>query len=188
MDINMPVMNGLDATKIIRHEMKLQTPIVALTANVLQGDRENFIAQGMNDHLSKPIEIEKLEEILCKYARKVSSDTINVNLSKILNRIAEKIGIGESMALRLLGTFTRSLEETLPKLIEALNAKNIDDIYEYSHQLKGAAATLYVEEIYDIFQFVEQEALEKRVAEVSDQLEQVQAYIVQLDKEVQGYH
>ncbi len=188
MDINMPVMNGVDATRYIREEMKLQTPIVALTANVLQGDREKFIAQGMNDYLSKPIEIDKLQEILCKYARKENRDSIGVNLPKILERIENKIGIGEAMALRLLGTFTQSLKEVLPKLLDALEEENLENIYEYAHKLKGAAATLYVEEIYEIFEFIENEALAKRVVDVSHKYAQVQEYVMDLDKELQAYH
>jgi len=188
MDINMPILNGVDATKVIREKMKLDTPIVALTANVLQGDREKFIEQGMNDYLSKPIEIEKLEEILCKYAKQRPQKSLKVELKEILERIAQKIGIAEEMSLRLLGTFARSLEDTLPKLRQAIELQNLEDIYEYAHQLKGAAATLYVDEIYDIFEFIESEAMAQRVADVLDELEEVEGYIALLDREVKAYH
>jgi len=67
MDINMPVMNGYDATLMIREELKLDIPIIALTANALEGDREKFINIGMDDYLAKPLEISTLDNILNKY-------------------------------------------------------------------------------------------------------------------------
>jgi PAS domain S-box-containing protein len=67
MDINMPVMNGCDATIVIREEMKLDVPIVALTANALEGDREKFLSIGMNDYIAKPLEIANMDKLLEKY-------------------------------------------------------------------------------------------------------------------------
>jgi signal transduction histidine kinase len=71
MDINMPVMNGIDATKAIIELEKEQsiehTPIVALTANAIKGDRERFLSYGMDDYLSKPIDKDELDRILDKY-------------------------------------------------------------------------------------------------------------------------
>ncbi len=67
MDINMPVMNGCDATLAIRNELKIDTPIIALTANALEGDRERFLELGMNDYLPKPLEIADVDKMLKKY-------------------------------------------------------------------------------------------------------------------------
>jgi CheY-like chemotaxis protein len=59
MDLQMPEMNGFDATVYIREEMNLQIPIIALTADVTTVDFEKCLAVGMNDYISKPID-EKL--------------------------------------------------------------------------------------------------------------------------------
>jgi PAS domain S-box-containing protein len=56
MDIQMPVLDGLEATRIIRHDLKNNTPIIALTANAIKGDDIKCIDAGMNDYVSKPIE------------------------------------------------------------------------------------------------------------------------------------
>ena len=70
MDIQMPDMDGLDATRFIREQKKLerQPCIIAMTAYALEGDREEFLNAGMNDYLSKPIQIEALKQALerCK--------------------------------------------------------------------------------------------------------------------------
>jgi CheY-like chemotaxis protein len=66
MDVQMPVLNGLDATKQLR-EMQIEIPIVAMTANALKGDREICLEAGMNDYIGKPVKMDDLEDILKRW-------------------------------------------------------------------------------------------------------------------------
>ncbi len=66
MDVQMPEMDGLTATQRIRTEFEHQPYIIAMTANAMRGDRESCIEAGMNDYLSKPINLESLEQALIK--------------------------------------------------------------------------------------------------------------------------
>lgn len=66
MDINMPVMDGLAATKQIRG-MKIDVPIIALTGNALKGDAETYLAQGMDDYIAKPLHRQQLIDLLWKW-------------------------------------------------------------------------------------------------------------------------
>lgn len=68
MDVQMPVMNGLEATKMIRLCLSNQPRIVAMTANTLQGDREECMMAGMDDYISKPINVKDLVMVLEKCA------------------------------------------------------------------------------------------------------------------------
>ncbi|WP_368029183.1 response regulator [Arcobacter sp. s6] len=68
MDINMPILNGVEATNILRKEHHIKTPIIALTANSLEGDKDKFLENGMDDYLSKPFTLEKFIEIINKYS------------------------------------------------------------------------------------------------------------------------
>jgi PAS domain S-box-containing protein len=67
MDVQMPVLGGLEATRIIRKEISTSLPIVALTAAVLDEDHERALKAGMNDFLAKPIDIQKLNDMIIKY-------------------------------------------------------------------------------------------------------------------------
>lgn len=71
MDIQMPVMNGVDATKtILAYEKKYamkHIPIIAVTANALKGDRERFLAEGLDEYISKPIDLKKFVNVLNKF-------------------------------------------------------------------------------------------------------------------------
>ena len=66
MDENMPILNGIEASKKIR-EMEIRTPIIAVTANAFKGDKEKFLKAGMDDYISKPIDIKEFLRVLKKY-------------------------------------------------------------------------------------------------------------------------
>jgi CheY-like chemotaxis protein len=71
MDVQMPEMDGLDATRNIRKlTMVTQPHIIAMTANAMEGDREMCLAAGMSDYVSKPIRVNELVEALLKAERK----------------------------------------------------------------------------------------------------------------------
>lgn len=67
MDIQMPQMDGYEASRIIRKERKISTPIIALTANAMQHDKDESKKAGMNEHISKPIEKARLLKVLTTY-------------------------------------------------------------------------------------------------------------------------
>jgi len=107
MDIQMPFMDGYEATKIIREEDKY-IPIVALTANAMKEDMEKSAQAGINAHLNKPIEVEKLYKILLRYISKenlekksslngVLRDTLFDGLKKALHTKRPK-SINEAIA------------------------------------------------------------------------------------------
>jgi CheY-like chemotaxis protein len=71
MDVQMPEMDGLDATRSIRNLSTVTQPhIIAMTANAMEGDREMCLAAGMNDYISKPIRVNELVEALLRAERK----------------------------------------------------------------------------------------------------------------------
>lgn len=69
MDVRMPEMDGLEATRIIRQRWPDSGPkVIAITAFALEGDRDRCLAAGMDDYISKPVKKDELEAILVKYA------------------------------------------------------------------------------------------------------------------------
>jgi PAS domain S-box-containing protein len=86
MDVHMPDMDGIKATVAIREKEKssgLHQPVIAMTASAMTGDRERFLAAGMDGYLSKPIDLQKLDEVLAVYADRRSSD-VEVDATELL--------------------------------------------------------------------------------------------------------
>jgi two-component system sensor histidine kinase/response regulator len=86
MDVHMPRMDGFEATTAIREREKLtglHQPIIAMTALAMKGDRERCMAAGMDGYLSKPIDLQKLDDVLAVYADRRYSDTEEANPSPV---------------------------------------------------------------------------------------------------------
>jgi CheY-like chemotaxis protein len=75
MDVQMPEMDGIEATRIIRQQSYHQPVIIAVTANAMQDDKEACMQAGMDDYISKPIELEKLMTLLEKWAIVIKQKT-----------------------------------------------------------------------------------------------------------------
>jgi CheY-like chemotaxis protein len=90
MDIQMPEMDGYSATRQIREELKLNIPVIAMTAHAMSGEKEKCIKSGMNDYISKPINEEILFDIIRKYS---SPDSFSGNESQSDNNGGKIIGI-----------------------------------------------------------------------------------------------
>jgi len=71
MDIQMPEIDGLEATRIIRRQLMKQPVIIAMTANAMQEDKEACLQAGMNDYISKPINLDEIMLLLQKYAEQI---------------------------------------------------------------------------------------------------------------------
>jgi len=100
MDIQMPVMGGLDATEEIKayeaREDLPNTPVVALTANALAGDKERYLKAGMDDYLAKPIVVEKLSDILSKYFK---DETVKSEEEKSMMEIESPSETGDTQEI-----------------------------------------------------------------------------------------
>lgn len=145
MDCHMPVMDGFEATQKIRErEMNLslpKLPIIALTANAILGDKENCIAKGMDDYLSKPFTVEQLHKILTQWLPLVELADNNLINSPIAVEIDRKV-INQLKNLKA-GLLTRVIDlylESSPKLFIdmdlALAQQDAANLYKVAHSLK----------------------------------------------------
>ena len=178
MDINMPVMDGIDAFKNIRKYEQFKNltaiPIIALTANAIKGDKEKFIALGMNDYLSKPIQTQKLEEILIQYLQKnicnlsehIKSDErddivkVQVMDSFDSTHISSKLGISEPIVEMLIKKFSEDIMDDLDELSHFISIQDFENISKKAHYIKNSCLNLMLEECCSILQQIETETKE----------------------------
>ncbi|MEW6208114.1 MAG: response regulator [Acidobacteriota bacterium] len=155
MDCQMPVMDGYEATSQIRQMegSSRHTPIIAVTANAMVGDREKCLSAGMDDYLSKPVKIEALEEMLNRWcADEQKSRAVASPSSKIENDILDMSAIeslrelqgdGEDDLFReIVEIYIADAPAYIADISLAVESANAAAIERAAHTLKGSSASL----------------------------------------------
>lgn len=173
LDINMPVMDGMEAVKKIKKiqlQKNIKIPTVALTANAVKGDKERFLACGFDRYLTKPVDFEKLKGVLGFYLKSKSKEKVEIEKN------AQNMGVPLDFYKELLSDFFLMIDKELPFLKEYIDLNDRKNIKEQSHKLKGVCGNLSLTQMYEIFKDIEQLGLSKqeqseKLASVYDILE-----------------
>ncbi|MEK4663833.1 ATP-binding protein [Priestia sp. FSL H7-0729] len=163
MDYMMPVMDGLEAARKIRSiemdEMRHTTPIIAMTGNVMQVEKDKCMEAGMNDFIGKPFTLEMLSKMIQKWQQ--SSETTEVLNMSIVHEIAELNTDGDRTLLGMLLDMYRT--ET-PGKIELLRRHIVSGDHvaatEVAHDLKSGSLSLGIRYLSSLFAQIEQFAKE----------------------------
>ncbi len=145
MDISMPVMDGIEATKLIRQMTdRSATPIVAQTAHNLAGDRERFLKEGMDDFLAKPIAKHDLVCVLAQYLSlsdpneaESADDDHPICDQSIVQSLCNEIG-GANLD-KVISMFEKEAESSLPRIIELSNKQEWSQVAKRAHALSSSA-------------------------------------------------
>jgi PAS domain S-box-containing protein len=152
MDVQMPEMDGLTATRLLR-EHGLQTPIIGLSANVMKGFEQELFDAGYTDYLTKPINlgrfISKLADLLNAepkqepFTETIMSDSLieETSSGEDTSPIVSRLG-GNNKFAKVISRFVGRLEEQLPAMDEAFWAQDFESIAKLAHWLKGAGGTV----------------------------------------------
>lgn len=143
MDVMMPELDGLEATRriVARWPPEQRPRIVALTASAMRDDRERCLAAGMDEYLSKPINLRALAESLQRAHRETPPEPREGEASS-LPMIDELWRLDPQETVRLLESFLEHLDLQLATLREAVAEGEPEEIERVAHSLRGASATL----------------------------------------------
>ena len=146
MDVEMPEMDGLEATRRIRErprERGGETPIIGLTAHAMQGDREIGLAAGMSDYVSKPVRMGDLIAAVDRNSSIQTAPTLRETTDKSvdLNGFLEFVGADEAVAEEIVAVFLEDLPGRVESLQEALERSDATAVSRAAHALKGSLST-----------------------------------------------
>lgn len=193
MDVQMPVMDGLQATRAIRKlessNNKKKTPIIAMTAYTATEDRAECLEAGMDDYLAKPIKPRLIQAMLQKYCAAKKENINSVDLMAIevspisadeklpvfaRDELLERLGNNIDLIPRFITMFNNSVSTALANLEAAVKTADQDGIRSHAHAIKGAAINIGALRLHKVV--AEMEALAKKgeLTNITDQLQVVE--------------
>ncbi len=199
MDVNMPEMDGYTATQIIRERYGDVTPVIAMTANALHADCERCLEAGMNAHLSKPLNIRYLEEILQRYL-KVESALISAGQEEAASSppISASQTVPEDSPLfrpeavitavdgrlDVLQKLLRLVDRERPRLLENLRQALLDNDAEaaerFAHTIKGNAGYLGADHLLELAAHAERNVRAAHLGVVLSFLPELETHFAQV--------
>jgi two-component system sensor histidine kinase BarA len=190
MDIQMPDMDGIRACELI-HQLphQQQTPVIAVTAHAMAGQKEKLLSAGMNDYLAKPIEEDKLHNLLLRYKPGASSSLRALAVEPVVNpnttldwQLALRQAAGKNdLARDMLQMLLDFLPEVRNKIEEQLVGENPEGLVDMIHKLHGSCGYSGVPRMKNLCQLIEQqlrsgskeEELEPEFLELLDEMDNV---------------
>jgi signal transduction histidine kinase/CheY-like chemotaxis protein len=171
MDIQMPVMDGVAAAIAIRSELKSNVPIIALTANALESEKEKCWQAGMNEYITKPYNPEFLREKIIfltehnSKSEEPNSENISLdNLHSLMNGSKEQM-------IRMTQVFLDQIEKHFNELKFALNENDLDEITAVTHKLKSSFQLFGLNKTGILLERIEQRAKTLNSHELNSELQ-----------------
>jgi two-component system sensor histidine kinase/response regulator len=170
MDIQMPNMNGYDASKTIRKE-GVGTPIIAVTANALKSEVEKALSSGMNDYITKPFKKQDLIPVLRKWLIRDCGESASVDNPEARESVVsgvfdaakalENFLGNKTLLFDLIGKFIIKVEGQIESIDDAFVRSDFDTIFAEVHSIKGAALNLTAERLGEAACSLESAAVRK---------------------------
>jgi CheY-like chemotaxis protein len=199
MDVQMPEMDGVEATKRIREATSKQIdpniPIIALTAYAMQEDKERFLQAGMNDYISKPLDMDKLLTVINKIADTKKMDTPGeLQYSKTSSNSNQAINMEVLLSTypphfirKMLQVFLDSADKTLAEIDEAIRTEEHALAEKRLHSLAGTAAIMKATSLKrksrNLMQLAREQdtaSLKNKFSELDGEMKKVTEFIRQL--------
>jgi len=192
MDIQMPVMSGLEATQLIRREIDQHLPIIALTANAIRGESDKCMAAGMNDYLSKPFEektfIKKISDWLIRRANhptpattpehSTSTEELQTPPLYDFHRLVEISNGNDIFIKKMTQLFITQAPATIAELKAASAANDYQTIFQKAHFLKPILHNFSIDSMHDTIRELESLALTARPSKRIDEIVQTLSNVI----------
>ncbi|HOO31808.1 MAG TPA: response regulator [Thermotogota bacterium] len=184
MDIQMPILDGLEATKKIRlienEEQLKRIPVIAVTAHAMVGDREKCLSSGMDDYMTKPIEEVELIKKIREYTNK--DETLKIGN---IDRLSDLLGNMDDV-VEIINDFISYYPEQLEKMQSAYDDSDWTTLKDLAHKLKGSVSNFEADQVVTCCKKIEifakegnREQIDREMKKLSAGIEQLKNYLLQ---------
>jgi CheY-like chemotaxis protein/HPt (histidine-containing phosphotransfer) domain-containing protein len=191
MDVQMPEMDGFEATATIRRKEREtggHIPIIAMTAHALKGDRERCLEAGMDDYVPKPIEPQSLIEVIARWVDKAGLGKTGGPLiesteeKEVFDKkgALERLGGDEELLKEILGMFLDDAPNQIERMQKQLEAEDLFGLERQAHSLKGAVMNIGGNAL-------EKVAFAIELAARNGELDKARLLVAKLQKEFEGF-
>jgi two-component system, sensor histidine kinase and response regulator len=199
MDVQMPEMDGFEATKIIREREKEKgltpIPIVAMTAHAMKGDREQCIEAGMNEYVSKPINARELFEVIEAITEKSRDKTHHVlnEADKTgpatedifdMSRAMKIVDGNKTLFKEISDMFFKDLPDNLAKINGCIAGGDAYNLERTAHSLKGSVGNLGAKRSYEAAYRLEKMGNEKKLDDAREAFDELEKELAALETEM----
>lgn len=186
MDIEMPGMNGIEATKHIRQQMRLSIPIVGVSGHAVFSERQKALDAGMNDYLSKPFTMVDLkltmEKAIDQHKHKLFNQGIEIDLGIVYEVSANDM----EYARLMIHTFLNTMPRTIANIKAAYDAKDWHGLYKAAHFSKSSLSVIKVGDMLEVSKAIEVSArTEQNLEQIENLIEQLTRQYAKAEKILQ---
>ncbi len=207
MDIQMPVMDGITATGLIRQlgGKYAELPILAMTAHALSGDRQSSLDAGMNAHITKPIAPQQLFDELARWVEESdAADSLTQEVVEADALVPElpgldyedaifRLGGNKSAYFRILRNFAKRNHDVVARIAQQIKTDNVVEAAQLAHTLKGSSGNIGARKVHELASSVERHCRNSEPANALEELAALEhslaillAGLTMLDEREQG--
>jgi PAS domain S-box-containing protein len=179
MDIQMPVLNGFDAARILRQN-GIDIPMIALTANAVKGERERSVASGMNDYIAKPFDEEDFLDLVNKWLKAYPSGVPNLVIAAFdeplydLSKLRAISRGNEAFVQKMIWIFCEQAPHMVSEMITASGEKDFARIAALAHKIKPGIDDLCIHSLVQRIRDIEKAAKDNiDISQLSGQLKEI---------------
>ncbi|MDR6845949.1 PAS domain-containing protein [Flavobacterium granuli] len=188
MDLQMPIKDGLQAVTEIREELKLDIPIIAMTANSDASEKEKCLEVGMDAYLVKPFKQIEFLELIEKFTKKTKKESLENTAREIdMSYLEDFSGGNIQFKNEMIDLFINSMPSDLDTLEQAILAANFPAVKEMAHHMKSSLSMFCLEEELEQARFIENEAISTMsINEIKDAFAQLKKGILSVVRSMQN--
>lgn len=188
MDLQMPIMDGFKTTSEIRKFLdKDQLPIIAMTADAMEGTKEEVLRTGMNHYITKPIDPDAIFNVMIEFIKPAKGDEYMLKLNGInTEQGLYRVNGNEKLYKKVLLLFLDKNRNIMDDIIKAINNNELETAHHLVHSLKGVSGNIGAMTLYELSKSVEEHLKFSGIDIPQDKLKTLETELIKVIKSIEA--